>query len=775
MGYRQLARIGAMHWMSVVLPPLLAMVLTAGDVNAPALPPPTAGANPNAAEPGLPELDRPTLICLGAAWPVKGDANHNAVVHCDYRATTETGWHKAYDFFRVDAVGLPKDQPKEWIPPAGTVVFAGSVVEFHPDTEYELKLTLVDPDGGGAEKILKTRTRPVPRAAADGRTFHVVPGEGGGSGAASDPYKGLQAADAAAQPGDIFLLHKGTYRGAWHLTKSGSPGRPIVYRAAGDGEALIDAEGKPGKVVGKAVLADDLTDLMFENLTVKGATSAIRFDGGSRITVRGCHIVDCPFGIDGSATFNGKAMVDNYIADNLIEGPSTWPRTKGIEDTEAIQVAGDGIVVCYNTCHGFGDALSTMHDTRCLAIDFYGNEISECTDDGIEMDYSVRNTRCFRNRLTNCFQAISEQPIYGGPTYVFRNALYNVELEPFKMHNSPSGALIFHNTVVRDGPALTLQTTDAVDHCVYRNNLFIGTKAAYAYECGPKMKRCDFDYDGFGGVFEQFLKWNDQRYEAIGKGAPVEEHAVMVDVPGCFASHVAPPADPRKQAEIKVNDLRLAAGSGAIDRGIAMPGFNDGFKGAAPDLGAYELDQPLPWYGVRSKPDMPEEMPTGASALVASTGGPAGTGASVPEKPVDKPKVYGPDREKVVAEIRALGMGFLGTLVKAHPDIQVSLELDGKPQEVHLTAATVEDGLKCKLFGATHKLEYKDVGCGTVAGLIEALADKDAPEAGPMYACIALLYTIDERSVEAAAALTKALELDPAQEASFKERAAKLR
>jgi hypothetical protein len=66
--------------------------------------------------------------------------------------------------------------------------------------------------------------------------------------------------------------------------------------------------------------------------------------------------------------------------------------------------------------------------------------MSELTDDGIEMDYSERNTRCFHNRLTNVFQGISMQPVYGGPVYVFRNVMYNVAVEPFKLHNNPRAA-----------------------------------------------------------------------------------------------------------------------------------------------------------------------------------------------------------------------------------------------------------------------------------------------------------------------------------------------
>ena len=73
------------------------------------------------------------------------------------------------------------------------------------------------------------------------------------------------------------------------------------------------------------------------------------------------------------------------------------------------------------------------------------------SDDGSELDYSERNVRCYENRFTNVYQGISTQPVYGGPVYIFRNALYNVVQEPFKMHNSPSGVLIFLNTIVKKG------------------------------------------------------------------------------------------------------------------------------------------------------------------------------------------------------------------------------------------------------------------------------------------------------------------------------------
>ena len=177
--------------------------------------------------------------------------------------------------------------------------------------------------------------------------------------------------------------------------------------------------------------------------------------------IRRCQVKNVDYGLHAARNTDGVAQ-DHFIADNVIEGPSTWPRTKGIENARGIQITGHGHVVCYNRIRGFADAIDTMPSTRCSAIDIHNNDLSELTDDGIELDFSQRNTRCFWNRMTNVFQGISMQPIYGGPVYVFRNVMYNVAVETFKLHNSPSGCLIFHNTSVKYGPPVLLWTGDPV-------------------------------------------------------------------------------------------------------------------------------------------------------------------------------------------------------------------------------------------------------------------------------------------------------------------------
>ncbi len=55
--------------------------------------------------------------------------------------------------------------------------FAGSLLDLSPDTEYEVRLTMKDPDGvtGQAVQTVRVRTRGEPKAATGGRVLHVYP------------------------------------------------------------------------------------------------------------------------------------------------------------------------------------------------------------------------------------------------------------------------------------------------------------------------------------------------------------------------------------------------------------------------------------------------------------------------------------------------------------------------------------------------------------------------------------------------------------------------
>lgn len=48
-------------------------------------------------------------------------------------------------------------------------------------------------------------------------------------------------------------------------------------------------------------------------------------------------------------------------------------------------------------------------------------------------------------------------------------------------------------------------------------------------------------------------------------------------------------------------DWQLAEKSDAVDKGVVLPNFNDGFAGKAPDLGALEFGAPMPHFGLRER------------------------------------------------------------------------------------------------------------------------------------------------------------------------------
>lgn len=267
-------------------------------------------------------------------------------------------------------------------------------------------------------------------------------------------------------------------------------------------------------------------------------------------------------------------------------------------------VSGAGHVIAWNHIRGVGDGVHGTGHGRLSASDIHDNDIEVCTDDGIEADYSDTNVRVFRNRITNCFAGVSAQPAHGGPLYVFRNAMVNLEYSPVKLHNDTAGVLIIHNTSVRAGRAFVIDPGgETVNDVVTRNNLFVGTTGPALSSTG-KMIRCDFDRDGYAWEAGRFALWNGRTYptpEAARASGLLYRRlgALQLAALPLFASGLRPPPDFRAALPREANDLRLAPGSPAAASGVVVPNFSDGFAGRAPDLGCCEGGAPLPRYGPR--------------------------------------------------------------------------------------------------------------------------------------------------------------------------------
>jgi hypothetical protein len=476
-----------------------------------------------------------------------------------------------------------------------------------------VRLTLADPDGGAAERLVTTRTIKEPQVYVGLRTLHVVPGAGGGSGTQADPFRGLVAADAAAQPGDVILLQGGRYLGSVALKKSGEAERPIVWRGVDVDQVILDGAGKD-----ESLGFSGQSFLHFENLSFTGANQGcIKTYGSQDIVVRRCKFFKHKYGaiiaqgqarkvhpVTGKVT-EGRNAKNWFVLDNEFTGPKDWAKDRGSASSYGVNLSGERNVIAYNRITDYWDCISLAGGKELPltgSTDIYGNDLRQAADDGVEADYTYHNLRIYRNCLTNTFSSLSAQPTFGGPTYFLYNAMYNTTNKPFKLHVNSTGIVAAHNTAAVSREAFYGGT---FHNALFRNNLLLGLSGGQGYWMSTEGYPLDMDYGGYNiaAPARPLLNINNVRYRSMPDATAdlgIMAHAVLVDWHD-FAKLMPPPGDD-KFAEWQAIDMNLRPNSKAVDAGVVLPGINDGFTGRAPDLGCFESGKPLPHYGPRRGP-----------------------------------------------------------------------------------------------------------------------------------------------------------------------------
>ena len=600
-------------------------------------------------------VEHPTLENLGFEWAIKGDSNRNATVAVEFRPVGAATWRKALPLVRVGGERIFRDvENLSYIVPNG---FAGSIFGLQPGTEYEARFTLSDPDGasGQTTHTIRAKTRVEPQPYAGGRTLHVYPP--GYKGEKKQPaftsllqaYYGAGLGDWSvvwerkAQPGDTILMHAGIYRnerlnyvdpmvtpfdGTMWLTLKGTAEKPITIKAAGDGDVIIDGAGNH-----RLFDVSASTHHIFDGLTFRDTDVAIfagmkEVGGAVGLTVKNSRFENIGFGV--WTEYAGSS--DFYIADNIFLGrPETrnllvgWNRQfrqpdelqAGIYGSHemrsyyAIKIYGPGHVIAHNAIAYFHDGIGISTygtppsdpDRRASSIDIYGNDIHLSGDDFVEGDGGVHNIRVYKNRGVNApHSGYSAQPVFGGPIYFIRNISFNAR-NAFKINANPAGLFMWHNTLIGE------QTGGAASNMHYRNNLFIGRGAAQGVMRWVNVTNAhSSDYNGYRpnpGATEQY-RWqapgrtaNFATLAALSAATGQERHGVELDL-GAFENLTLPdPATPHRVYHAMDLTFRLKPGGKAVDAGEPIPTVNDGFAGAAPDLGALEVGQPEPHYGPR--------------------------------------------------------------------------------------------------------------------------------------------------------------------------------
>ena len=376
--------------------------------------------------------EHPTLHCAGFEWTIYGDENRTAEVAVTYREKGSSDWKRGLPLLRIGGEKV-YGHDQDWVYEVPHK-FAGSLFNLNPGTIYECRFQLSDPDGvdGMREHMVFVETKTEPKPYPNGNVYHVYPL--GYDGPKESPaFTGLNEAyygtgntgdwwnvpEPRVQAGDVILVHAGLYKGdrlryahplaldfhgAYVLTQKGTPEKPIVIKAAGDGEVIFDGDG-----------AYRLFDVMagdyhyFEDLTIRNTDIAFyaglkRVMGSSGLTVKHCKIDDVGIAV---LTYSADSK-DFYIADNTIIGRHDrdsligwygFEKPAPLTSYYAIKVYGQGHVVCHNYIAYFHDGICV--DTHglpeegkplCSSIDFYRNDIFNVADDFIEADGGVHDS-----------------------------------------------------------------------------------------------------------------------------------------------------------------------------------------------------------------------------------------------------------------------------------------------------------------------------------------------------------------------------------------------
>lgn len=182
-----------------------------------------------------------------------------------------------------------------------------------------------------------------------------------------------------------------------------------------------------------------------------------------------------------------------------------------------------------------------------------------------------------------------------GPLYIFRNVFGVSRIS----HQDPSGGymiktgmnyltingervstglgyrFIYHNTALQPNGALEVFSSHELHNAVSRNNIFYTRGRAYPEDHGAPHNDFKNDLTGSyrGGGFVRSMFLSSERQEWY------------------LASTMNRITDPMVQTK-----------NPAIDAGVHLPGFNDEYTGAAPDIGAFETGQPPLRFGREMAP-----------------------------------------------------------------------------------------------------------------------------------------------------------------------------
>jgi hypothetical protein len=513
-----------------------------------------------------------TFESIGLYWkPREGSESNTCRVR--YRREGASQWKEALPLWFDPNTHAGRPQNSE--------EYRGSIVHLRPGTTYEVELKL--------EQVGTTRTL---KAATWNETFKIK--------------------KVVRVPGQMA--------GTYEIPEGGSEAEGyVLYEPAPGTRAVWDAKNKA-----ECNIRVKRPYVILRNLTLKNAqANGIELDDTHHVVIEDCDIsgwgrvLPDGFGHNGDAAVYGNSSTLEHIVIQRcrLHDPrshsNSWneERTRGGGDKTCHPMGAQGIflrkgkgryVIRHNRIasdanHMFNDAMGEYNNFSFGGFpnrdsDIYGNFISHCCDDGLEIEGANMNVRVWNNCTDVTMMSIAGATTSLGPAYFWRNLSLRSRNGPtqdykgakgggfFKLGNEDprwtGGAMyILHNTVLQPPPwpgqnepsgtrfgIVLTSSKNRQRNIVTRNNILDCSRDKYnAIRDERKQPSNDFDYDLY--------------YGAIKARDGSERHGI----------------EGKPEYELAPNGVpHLEPGTPGHDAGCRLPNFNDGYEGEAPDMGAFE-------------------------------------------------------------------------------------------------------------------------------------------------------------------------------------------
>ena len=310
----------------------------------------------------------------------------------------------------------------------------------------------------------------------------------------------------------------------------------------------------------------------------------------SHIVIRRNRIHNLQLGIfinwNGDANQGNDTRIENNEVYDLTAAEWPWNaiKTSAMEGTAIIARGHVGTIIRGNEVHHFfngiytGASGTTGENTGVsFDADIYNNKIHHIGDDSLEPEGACINNRFRNNTADSTLVGISLAPITYGPVWVLRNYFTNFTGRGIKWDRASDGIVyLYHNTAwTGAGSVNAMDLISATKNTVMRNNILQAT--GYAIQETPTgSSGNDWNYDNWYTTRTPRFKWENAEYNSISQFCS----STGMECNG----HESDPGLKNPAG----GDYSILSSSPNVDRGILIPGINDGFAGNAPDVGAFE-------------------------------------------------------------------------------------------------------------------------------------------------------------------------------------------